>query len=311
MGSSELVSCFHIWGDSYGQDQPKIYLDLNTPIYINVSPPEGTEGYYMNLFEIEYRQVGSHEEFKGTQTFSYKPEGSQYRNVSVSKYSLERLCSVRHTTYRRDWSVGSWPETTIEVKVVPKNGYENAVVLKVESPNFLSATLERERLTFHSPASTLLHLKPSPDVISGTTEVTVLGYNENMRLVENRRVRLELLTPAPPPSTTFSVEGEAIPAEAPETTEITETPKTLRSETVQSQVPVLLQIIPDDAWTNPYEGYVAFRVQMFPTVDIKSIPGVVKVRLQPQWSSLEEYLQKAAELVWQELAKRGSKGSKE
>jgi len=162
-------------------------------------------------------------------------------------------------------------------------------------------TLERERLTFHSPASTLLHLKPSPDVISGTTEVTVLGYNENMRLVENRRVRLELLTPALPPSTTFSVEGEAIPAEAPET-EITETPKTLQSETVQSQVPVLLQIIPDDAWTNPYEGYVTFRVQMLPTVDIENIPGVVKVQLQwePGWS-MDKYFKKAAELAQQEL----------
>jgi len=104
MGPGELVSCFHIWGDSVGEDQPKLYLDLNTPIYINVSPPEGTEGYYLNLFEVEYRQVGSREEFKGTRTFSYKPEGGQYRNVSVSKYSLERLYSVQHTTYRRDWS---------------------------------------------------------------------------------------------------------------------------------------------------------------------------------------------------------------
>jgi hypothetical protein len=75
IGPGELVSCFHIWGDSVGEDQPKLYLDLNTPIYINVSPPEGTEGYYLNLFEVEYRQVGSREEFKGTRTFSYKPEG--------------------------------------------------------------------------------------------------------------------------------------------------------------------------------------------------------------------------------------------
>ena len=136
-----------------------------------------------------------------------------------------------------------------------------------------------------------------------------MGYDENGRLVENRGVRVELLTPAPPPSTVFSVEGEAIPAEPPETP----SPPPAKSEAVQLPVPpARLNIIPHDAWTNPYEGYVVFQVLWAPAgVGESPGPGVVKVRLQlePGWS-LQDYFQKAVELAVQELMDEKSKKSK-
>jgi len=127
-----------------------------------------------------------------------------------------------------------------------------------------------------------------------------------MRLVENRRVRLELLTPAPPPSTTFSVREEAIPVEPSEISP--PPPSSPPIETPQPKVPApSLQVIPDDAWTNPYGGYVFFQV----VVPVEGGPSVVSVRLEPkpEWS-LQEYFQKAAELAEQQLMEEKSKKSK-
>jgi hypothetical protein len=94
----------------------------------------------------------------------------------VETYTAYRVYDYSGTSY----SYLPWDEKRTTVTATPRNGYTGNVRLEVVAGDGVDASVDSSVLSFSSPASTVLHMRP---MHASTHTVTVKAYDSNWRLV--------------------------------------------------------------------------------------------------------------------------------
>jgi len=108
-----------------------------------------------------------------------------------------------------DYSLAPWDNVQTTITVTSRNGYTGNVKLVATPDNGLSAVLGQNVLSFASPDSTTLTIKPNDDTQGSVHSVTVSAYDSNNRLVFGSPFRpplvynLGLTTPPKPDPTSY------------------------------------------------------------------------------------------------------------
>lgn len=131
---------------------------------------------------------------------------TQTPRTKVETYTAYRNYSVSGTGY----TFLSWENEQVEVRVVPKNGYENIAALVASTDASVSVSLNSDNLSLAPPASTsspaTTTLNISLSHASGHT-VWVNGYDSNGRFVDNDNIYLEASESLPSGSSSRTLLG--------------------------------------------------------------------------------------------------------
>jgi hypothetical protein len=105
-----------------------------------------------------------------------------------------------YTSRTNDYLTLPWDNVQTTVTVTPKNGYTGGVKLALEFDNGITAGLGKNELTFASPASTTLTLKPKDDTHGSLHPVTIRAYDtvRSTPFVRTKSYDLSLTTLAKP-----------------------------------------------------------------------------------------------------------------
>jgi len=127
---------------------------------------------------------------------------SEYVNLDSIPYYHNNGSFIRTDT--TDYSSAPWENVQTTLTATPRNGYTGNVKLVVENDNGIDAILGSSTLTFASPASTTLTLKPKDNTHGSLHFAKIYAYDSNNRLVFGTASKptptydLSLTTPSKP-----------------------------------------------------------------------------------------------------------------
>lgn len=156
-----------------------IIMATADPYYLNFRGPESAYPGLTILQQSFPLSYGDYQQLSGgTTTQFYTDRGAFYRNDTTSYPTL-----------------AAWQSTQTTITAIPLNGYTGSANLVIVSDNaLLSAVPAQNKLTFASPATTIMTVSPGANIIGLSHTVAIFAYNsDNRRLVVGGKSKPALL----------------------------------------------------------------------------------------------------------------------
>lgn len=115
-------------------------------------------------------------------------------------YRTEKYTRWRTTTYEiTNHTLDNWKNKQITIRTIPRNNYENKIILQTNSEKNLQTKTGKNTLNPHSTTQTTLTMNPSNKTRETTHKIPIKTYDSNGRQVQTKQYQLDLNTPPKPP----------------------------------------------------------------------------------------------------------------
>ncbi len=147
--------------------------------------------------------------------YRYLEECGKYE---IPVYREEEYTRWRTKTYEiTDHFPENWENKKFTVTAIPRNNYDNKIILLPGTENGISAKAKKTVLIPNSPAKTTISINPSAKIHGSIHPIKIEGYNPKGRHVQTKQYNLNLTT-EPKPATENKKIDETVTDKKPDET---------------------------------------------------------------------------------------------
>ncbi len=142
-------------------------------------------------------KTGKYYNVKVPHFFKFLKETGKYK---IPVYRKEEYTRWRTKAYEiTKYTLDKWKNKQITIKTIPRNNYENKIILQTNSEENLQTKTGKNTLHPHSTTQTTLTLNPSNKTRETTHKIPIKTYSSTGRQVQTKQYQLDLNTPTKPP----------------------------------------------------------------------------------------------------------------